>query len=144
MCCATCFAQSNLQQLRPRTFPTSLAGKGHDTGVVCRFLEDFLTHQVPNLLPSHQLPYGFRGSELKPWLTWLLQVSCDCEMLEMALYAVRTVNKFFTILNGSGTFLSSTDSATARRAAFEFCEPCLHYRFFLLLSPCPCDLPARC
>ena len=33
---------SYIDQLRISDFPTSLAGKGHDTGVVCRWLEHLL------------------------------------------------------------------------------------------------------
>lgn len=35
------------EKLRTNDWPTSLAGKGHDTGVVCRWLEHFLRNTDP-------------------------------------------------------------------------------------------------
>lgn len=51
------FVPSNMimnLQLRMDAFPTSISGKGHDTGVVCRWLEFALENLDPR--PQHRSP----------------------------------------------------------------------------------------
>jgi len=59
-------------------FPTSLSGKGHDTGVVCRWLEFALEHLDPR--PQHRSPCQETvGIHDAPWLTISCPATWDCQ-----------------------------------------------------------------
>ncbi|CAL1129176.1 unnamed protein product [Cladocopium goreaui] len=74
-------------------FPTSLGGKGHDTAVVCRWLEKLL-----------------------------MDMECETPEMETMRYTIQCVNMFFDILYSNGIFLPANDALQAQEYAMRVCE----------------------
>lgn len=111
--------------LRTNDFPTSLGGKGHDTGVVCRWLQSVLC----GLDPCQHSSQGSCGVDTCCWETWVWQAEdCNTQILEIMRYTICQCNAFFDILYSHGVFLPESDSAAAKRAAIDMCETwlCFH------------------
>ena len=111
--------------LRTNDFPTSLGGKGHDTGVVCRWLQSVLC----GLDPSKHSSQGSCSVDTCCWEAWAWQAEdCNTQILEIMRYTICQCNAFFDILYSHGVFLPESDSAAAKRSAIDMCETwlCFH------------------
>lgn len=110
--------------LRQDDFPTSVSGKGHDTGIVCRFLEHYLRSIDSRLSQAtlESLPCSL-GCRKPYWgsLSCRAQV-CDTELLQLMRFTVWRANCLFDILYSYGVFIPPAASEVASKACMEFCE----------------------
>ena len=103
--------------LRAGDFPSSLYGKGHDTGVVCKWLEHVL-----NGMDSWQTSF----------LKIVVQDSTD-PSVDIMRYTIYRANMFFHVLYRCGVFLPYESALMAQSACFDLCVP-------RLLCPSRADL----
>lgn len=113
--------------LRTNAFPTSLAGKGHDTAVVSAWLEHLLREMDPLLQISQGTYTQFAGAAsahlLHCYLKKLRAEDCNSEILQVMRFTICSINAVFQILYSNGIFVAGTEAAKAVQHGFDTCVP---------------------
>ena len=115
-------------ELRTNDFPSSLAGKGHDTAVCCRWMEHFLRS-------IEACPFEFKKGQLDHICLQIMPLmggtvglgkDCNTEILQTMLFVICNANLVFDILYGHGIFIPKNEAARAIHFAFDTGALCLH------------------